>query len=221
MITSGASNNIKQRSGRGSFILLEGVDRCGKTTQCGLLVKHLMTTLSLAVVAMRFPDRSTEIGSIINAYLTRGKEVDDHAIHLLFSANRWEAASTLAQHLSDGTTVICDRYAYSGVAFTSAKQKANLSLDWCKAPDQGLPAPDAVIFLDLSPEQAQKRGGYVKLDFLFVCHFMLASYATFCIGTNILARFLGNHNIFSLFDELQFYYIIKKNINYYFQFSLI
>merc|ERR1719223_490120 len=119
-----------------------------------------MTTLSMAVVAMRFPDRSTEIGSIINAYLTRGKEVDDHAIHLLFSANRWEAASTLSQHLSDGTTVICGRYAYSGGAFTSAKQKANLSLDWCKAPDIGLPAPDAVIFLDLSPEQAKQRGGY-------------------------------------------------------------
>ena len=39
---------------------------------------------------MRFPDRTTAIGSIINQYLTCAKELDDHAIHLLFSANRWE-----------------------------------------------------------------------------------------------------------------------------------
>jgi len=35
-----------------------------------------------------------------------------------------------------------------------------LSLDWCQAPDRGLPAPDCVIFLQLTPEQAEQRGGY-------------------------------------------------------------
>ena len=44
---------------RGAFILLEGVDRCGKTTQVSLLVKHLLS-LSLATVAYRFPDRTTQ-----------------------------------------------------------------------------------------------------------------------------------------------------------------
>jgi thymidylate kinase len=39
---------------------------------------------------------------------------------------------------------ICDRYAFSGVAFSSAK---GLDLDWCMSCDRGLPAPDAVIFL--------------------------------------------------------------------------
>jgi hypothetical protein len=50
------SNNNKRR---GAFILLEGVDRCGKTTQVGLLVKHLLS-LSIATVAYRFPDRTTQ-----------------------------------------------------------------------------------------------------------------------------------------------------------------
>jgi dTMP kinase len=37
-----------------------------------------------------FKDRKTTIGQIINAYLANDKELDDKAIHLLFSANRWE-----------------------------------------------------------------------------------------------------------------------------------
>ena len=48
---------------------------------------------------------------------------------------------------------ICDRYAYSGVAFSSAK---GLDLDWCKACDSGLPAPDCVIYLDIPVEEAAK-----------------------------------------------------------------
>ena len=74
---------------RGAFILFEGVDRCGKTTQA----KRLVETLSAAgqpTVFMRFPDRDTAIGSQIDAYLRNASDLDDHAVHLLFSANRWE-----------------------------------------------------------------------------------------------------------------------------------
>ena len=47
--------------------------------------------------------------------------MDDHAIHLLFSANRWEVAKSIREKLNAGITLVVDRYAYSGVAFTSAK----------------------------------------------------------------------------------------------------
>lgn len=154
---------------RGAFILLEGVDRCGKTTQVSLLVKHLLS-LSIVTVAYRFPDRTTQVGGLINEYLQSSSvhPTDDRAIHLLFSANRWEAAPRLVDTLTRGTTIICDRYAYSGVAFTSAKAAEDrssmvggeLTLDWCMSPDIGLPAPDAVIFLDLDQDEAEKRGGY-------------------------------------------------------------
>ena len=73
---------------------------------------------------------------------------DDAAVHLLFSANRWEAAKALKTRLGAGETLVCDRYAFSGVAFTAAK--GTLDLEWCKNPDRGLPAPDAVIYLDVS-----------------------------------------------------------------------
>lgn len=64
--------------------------------------------------------------------------------------------------------MVCDRYAYSGVAFSAAKERGgdggsggeDLGIDWCKACDVGLPAPDCVIFLDLSQEESEKRGGY-------------------------------------------------------------
>jgi len=146
--------------GRGAFIVLEGVDRCGKTTQCGRLMKRLLS-MSITATALRFPNRDTVIGKLINDYLqSKESNVDDRAIHLLFSANRWEAVSDLADTLSNGTTIICDRYAYSGVAFSSAKKESNLSIDWCKGPDVGLIAPDAVIYLDLDQEEAELRGGY-------------------------------------------------------------
>lgn len=159
------STPTNQAGRRGAFILLEGVDRCGKTTQCGLLLKHLLS-LSIAAVALRFPDRTTSVGQLIDGYLRSGQNIDDRAVHLLFSANRWETAPTLSQHLADGTSIVCDRYVYSGVAFSSAKTQEDrqsigedLSIEWCKAPDAGLPAPDVVIFLDLSQEESEKRGG--------------------------------------------------------------
>merc|ERR1712179_584642 len=107
---------------------------------------------------MRFPDRTTGIGSIINSYLTCTKELDDHAVHLLFSANRWELEQEILNTLEEGTNVIIDRYAYSGVAFSAAKP--NLSLDWCKQPDIGLPRPDLVCFLDVTEEVAMKRADF-------------------------------------------------------------
>mmetsp|Transcript_5557 Transcript_5557/g.11479 ORF Transcript_5557/g.11479 Transcript_5557/m.11479 type:complete len:228 (+) Transcript_5557:162-845(+) len=152
------SKNVPKK--RGAFIVLEGVDRCGKTTQASLLVKHLIG-IGLAAVAMRFPDRTTMVGDLINQYLQSKSELDDRAVHLLFSANRWEAAPTLRKTLIDeGANIVCDRYAHSGVAFSSAKPSLENDLDWCRACDIGLPAPDAIIFLDLSQEEAEQRGGY-------------------------------------------------------------
>lgn len=69
---------------RGAFIVFEGVDRSGKTTQAKLLADRLQAH------HIRFPDRSTGIGSIIDRYLRKEVELEDHAVHLLYSANRWE-----------------------------------------------------------------------------------------------------------------------------------
>ncbi|KAN0121072.1 Thymidylate kinase domain containing protein [Russula decolorans] len=141
---------------RGAFIVIEGLDRSGKTTQTEHLTKHL-TTSGISIERRKFPDRTTGTGRLIDAYLHGTSDLDDRAIHLLFSANRWEAVASLEAKLATGTTVLCDRYAFSGVAFSAAK---GLPLAWCRAPDVGLPAPDLTLFLDLAPEVAAARGGY-------------------------------------------------------------
>jgi dTMP kinase len=66
----------------------------------------------------------------------------------------------IEETLQKGYTIICDRYYYSGMVYSAAKRSPTLSLEWAKAPDVGLPRPDAVVFLDLEPEEAEKRGGY-------------------------------------------------------------
>ncbi|KAL5005126.1 hypothetical protein ScPMuIL_018582 [Solemya velum] len=142
---------------RGALIVFEGCDKSGKTTQCNKLVKSL-TDYGAPTELMKFPDRTTAIGKLIDEYLSNKTEVEDHAIHLLFSANRWESVKRMQKLLDSGTTLIIDRYAFSGVAFTAAKQ--GFDIDWCKQPDVGLPRPDAVFYLNLGMEAASKRQSY-------------------------------------------------------------
>ncbi|KAJ4377597.1 Thymidylate kinase [Neocucurbitaria cava] len=144
---------------RGKLVVFEGLDRAGKSTQCQMLAEALQKD-GMKVRHMRFPDRTTPIGQMINGYLSGQSEQDDHVIHLLFSANRWEAASSIQADITAGTTVIIDRYYYSGAVYSAAKNNPSLSLEWCRKPDEGLPRPDVCIFLDISAEEAAKRGGY-------------------------------------------------------------
>ncbi|KAF2025502.1 P-loop containing nucleoside triphosphate hydrolase protein, partial [Setomelanomma holmii] len=145
---------------RGKLIVFEGLDRAGKSTQCQLLAEALQKD-GMKVRHVRFPaDRTTPIGQMINSYLSGATESEDHVIHLLFSANRWEAAPSIKASLAAGRTVVIDRYYYSGCVYSAAKQDPSMSLEWCRQPDVGLPRPDLCIFLDISAEDAAKRGGY-------------------------------------------------------------
>jgi dTMP kinase len=179
--TSAGSSPVdaaKPASGRGAFIVFEGLDRCGKTSQVAMLVQRLLTA-GLVACARRFPDRTSSTGQVINKYLqNKDDPIHPRAMNLLFSANRWEAVSDLSSNLEAGTTIVCDRYAYSGVAFSAAQHEndndnasdtSSVSDDhsmsetipwgWYMAPDRGLPAPDCVLYLSLTPEQAAQRGG--------------------------------------------------------------
>jgi len=137
---------------KGRFIVFEGIDRSGKSTQCRLLHEKLEHS-----ILVNFPDRTTPIGKMIDLYLKAGYTLDQHAIHLLFSANRWEIASRIQMHLDKGHDVITDRYSYSGIAYSHA---LGLSLEWCNGPDQGLPTPDLVFYMDISTQLASERSEY-------------------------------------------------------------
>ncbi|KYK60852.1 Thymidylate kinase [Drechmeria coniospora] len=173
---------------RGTFVVLEGLDRSGKSTQVKLLEERFVSE-GRPVKVMRFPgqslplrsrarrrsasrrdpcshgrpraaDRTTPIGQMIDSYLRSAVKMDDHVIHLLFSANRWEAAADIHALLASGTSVVCDRFYHSGIVYSAAKQNPSLSLSWARAPEQGLPRPDAVLFLDLDEQTAKTRGGW-------------------------------------------------------------
>jgi len=144
---------------RGTLIVFEGLDRSGKSTQCALLVDHLRQQ-GRTVEHMRFPNRSTPIGQMINSYLSGQNEAEDHVIHLLFSANRWESAAEIERLVEAGTTVVIDRYYYSGCVYSAAKGVPGMDLAWCRHPEVGLPRPDVCIFLSISEDTAAQRGGY-------------------------------------------------------------
>lgn len=140
---------------RGLFFVFEGLDRSGKSTQSKMLTKKLEEAQS--VKWMCFPNRATPTGQVIDMYLRRMIELPDETVHQLFSANRWESATSIVETLNSGTSVVCDRYAFSGVAYSAAK---GLSLEWCQTPDIGLPVPDAVFFLHVDQSVGASRAGF-------------------------------------------------------------
>jgi dTMP kinase len=148
---------------RGVFVVFEGCDGAGKSTQ----VQKLATSgIFASCERMAFPDRTTPIGGMIDQYLRNAKDISDQAIHLLFSANRWELAGGIESLLAQGTSIICDRYWFSGTAYSAAK---GIDMEWCKMPEVGLPRPDLVLLLDLDVAILANRKGfgaerYEKLD---------------------------------------------------------
>lgn len=140
---------------RGQLVLIEGLDRTGKSTQAAVLASRL-TDAKL----VKFPDRTTATGKIINEYLTNEQfALADEALHLLFLANRWELAADILNHLNSGKWVVMDRYVYSGLAYLLSKDRLN-DVDWLLGPDKGLPKPDAIIYLSVAPEEVAKRKDY-------------------------------------------------------------
>lgn len=127
-----------------------------QTTQVSKLVSALQER-GRHVEAMRFPQRSTSIGSVIDSYLSNRSDLDHRVIHLLFSANRWEACKHVEDTLAAGVSIVCDRYAYSGIAYSVAK---GLDYDWCRACDVGLPKPDVTCYLQLPVRVAASRSGF-------------------------------------------------------------
>ncbi|GLC38053.1 hypothetical protein PLESTM_000679000 [Pleodorina starrii] len=82
------------------------------------------------------------------------------------SASRKEMLRLLA----GGTTLVLDRYSYSGVAYTAAKGLPHLDGSYCRSVEVGLPAADLVVLMDLPPErvalqyEALKDGRWLTLD---------------------------------------------------------
>ncbi|KAH7646901.1 thymidylate kinase family [Cryptosporidium bovis] len=142
---------------RGFFIVLEGTDRSGKTLHSNMIRGELERRGEKCIL-VGFPDRKTEIGKILDLYLRKQLRLSPEVSHLLFCANRWELNDYIKQQLGNGVHVICDRYSFSGVAYSSGA--VNLDIEWCKSPEKGLVSPDIVLFLDTNLEICSERTGF-------------------------------------------------------------
>ena len=132
---------------RGRLIAIEGIDQAGKRTQANLLAKKVRS-LGLPVSVRSFPDYTTPLGRQLKAYLAGKIQLDLHSVHLLYAANKWELARELTHRIERGEVVIVNRYSPSNLAYGVAH---DLHSAWLNSLEEGLPKPDVVLVLDVSP----------------------------------------------------------------------
>jgi dTMP kinase len=138
---------------RGVLIAVEGIDQAGKRTQAQFLAKEIRKA-GFLVSVRSFPDYGTPLGKLLKAYLQNRIRLPPHAVHLLYAANKWEAASGLARQLKRGEVLVVNRYSPSNMAYGAAH---GLSRKWLASLETGLPKPDAVVLLDIPPRMSHRR----------------------------------------------------------------
>jgi dTMP kinase len=141
----------------GRLIAIEGIDQAGKRTQANLLAARLRE-MGYHVSVWNFPDYATPLGKQLRAYLRGSVHMDLHAVHLLYAANKWEVASKLTSRIHRGEFAIVNRYTPSNLAYGVAH---GLPRTWLAALEEGLPIPNVVVIVDVSPRTSllRKRKG--------------------------------------------------------------
>jgi dTMP kinase len=138
---------------KGIFIVIEGLDGSGKTTQAALLAQKLAQSYHVLLTAE--PSKG-KVGTFIReGCLYEQTRLPTEAEALLFAADRIEHMQTeLKPALDEGKVVICDRYVYSSLAYQGS---GGLSLDWIKTINARALQPDFSVFIDVPPEKVIKR----------------------------------------------------------------
>lgn len=137
----------------GRIIVLEGIDKAGKGTQCKLLQNDIMKA-GFNCKIIDFPDYSTPIGKEIRLFLDGRRSYSSEVQHMLLSVNRWEKKEEIEKMLQNGTIIIMDRYYQSNIVYGLSN---GLDLNWLINLDKGLPKEDIVIILEIDPATSYKR----------------------------------------------------------------
>lgn len=149
---------MRSRMQKGRFIVFEGIDGAGKTTQVELLAKNLVKLgRKVSVGAEPTP---LESGRAIRRALSGEEKKTECQMAAMFVLDRiahnTDAEIGIEALTSKGIDVISDRYYYSSLAY----QGAATDYAWVKAMNVGSPEirrPDLCIYLDLLPEQSLER----------------------------------------------------------------
>ena len=142
---------------RGKFIVFEGTDGTGKSANARVLYEYL-TGKGIPCV-LTFEPTDGDIGKLLREYLKGEKKGDEKAIAALFLADRLDHITKpngLLETINKGTTVICDRYFLSSVAYNCPSEKAEYVVNMNKAATDLL-SPDLTIYLDMPLEKLGER----------------------------------------------------------------
>lgn len=143
---------------RGKFIVFEGIDGSGKSTQIEMLKSHLEET-GIEVYVTTEPS-SREIGKLIRNVLTKEFVTSEETLAALFVADRLDHIMNeedgMLDMINNGTVVISDRYYWSSYAYHGLHlpiQKVVQMNNICHQ----LLKPDLTFYLDLAAEESMKR----------------------------------------------------------------
>ena len=142
------------------FIVLEGLDGAGKSTQIKLL-RQLFASRGIESEYVHFPRFDSPVFGELIARFLRGElgsieSVDPYIVALLFAGDRADMAPQIRAWQAEGKVVIVDRYVYSNIGYQCAKlpteeQRAKLK-QWILDTEYGyynIPRPDLSLFLDV------------------------------------------------------------------------
>lgn len=146
--------NIKNSETIRNFVVLEGLDGAGTTTQLDMLCSRLAAE-GIPAVRTNEPT-SGHIGRFIREILGSKVVVDPFTLALLFSADRNEHVNGkegIRSTAGEGKIVVCDRYLFSSLAY----QSMSVDFDTVAGLNSFYPLPEHLFFIELSPEECEKR----------------------------------------------------------------
>jgi len=137
---------------KGLFIVFEGPDGSGQSTQSELLAKWFKKRKQRVLVTKE-PTNSL-IGGIIRSILKKEWKVDMKTHQLLFTADRaHHLTKEIMPLINKGINVICDRYILSTLAFGSLEA----DLDWLKQINSKFPKSDLTFILNVPGKICAER----------------------------------------------------------------
>ena len=144
---------------KGLFIVMEGPDGSGKTTQINLL-KEYLEEASYECLITREPG-GTVIGEEVRQLILNPehKEMSPVTEMLLYAASRAQLVhEVIGPALEEGKIVISDRFVDSSIVYQGIARKLGIStVSSVNAPGIGIYRPDGIFFIDLSEAEGLRR----------------------------------------------------------------
>ncbi len=162
---------MKKNIFEGKFIVLEGIDGSGKSTQAKLLIAQLKKE-GHETAFIDFPQYGKKSAGLVEEYLNgkygSAEEVGPYRASIFYACDRYDASFTIREWLAQGKIVIADRYVGSNIGHQGGKIKnrkeRNKFLRWLYELEYelfGIPRPDFSFILKVPPKISRTLSGRI------------------------------------------------------------